>query len=1006
MARKDSDDPLNLDVVLGAELQVLRGTTPSFPKTDVPEAEDVQPATEMVEKDQLLAAMFKRLLQADLTALCFSGGGIRSATFGLGIVQALAAAGLLSKFDYLSTVSGGGYLGSWLSAWIKRVQSELFQESVPTDTIGVDRERLLHEKYNTFDDRGVKAVQDALKSSVPNDKSGFDPSIEPKQLQFLREYSNYMTPKVGLLSADTWTFIGIYLRNLTLNWTIFIPLIASVLLLPEILKAILRSYRYNVTAVEILCAVAAITAGITLYVVLRSIPSSNEEVDRPSWSGDGGVVLLALTPLLITAEIVTTLVWWHAKTAWWNVQFGGTFDFYPFSSPHAVYVLAGVPVVLYIFFKTLIQIESSMGFLNSGAKKRTLRDLIRLGSLKKTIGVMLSAMFASFLGGVFIQALIKSDIFRSTYPETYVAFAVPAFLGVFLAAATLFVGFASKLESDGDREWFARFGSWILIAAIGWMSLCTLTFWGPSALIGIEEAIVGFKNSPDDWKAFLEMLTGKFVALIGALSAVISLFGGFSGLSKVRDGANQSRIQKFLAFAPQIAAVIFLIFILAGIALMTRTFAGSQFMIDLCSTWGIPILSVRFQAIFALALFAVSLLMAWFINVNKFSLHGAYRDRLIRAYLGASKVKRKADPFTGFDDADNFQLHRLRGQRPLHIINATLNLVDGENLAWQNRMAASFIMSPLHCGSWALKGFRESYRYNANRDLGICPHLRYCNQPKGMMCDRSVDKAACTYPGKALRLGTAMAISGAAANPNMGYYSSSVVMFLMAMFNIRLGWWLGNTNKRGGNSWFGPPYYEMHSPRIAIAPLVSETLGKTDAKRHFINVSDGGHFENLGLYEMVLRRCKFIVVSDAGADNTFAFDDLANAIEKCKVDLGVEIVFEDGINIPSRHGTEELSGPAERFAIARINYPEMRDENDAGFLLYIKPTILKNEPIELKHYVEANPSFPHQSTADQLFDEQQFEAYRKLGFLTMDRILERRKNKSNNLSSLFEGLKD
>ncbi len=132
-----------------------------------------------------------------ITALCFSGGGIRSATFGLGILQSLAKQGLLDKFHYLSTVSGGGFIGSWLSAWIKRKTLDTVQKNL--------------------------VAKDLVEGEV-----------EAPEITHLRSYSNYMSPQLGLLSADTWTLIAVYLRNLLLNWTVLIPLITAFLLLPKL----------------------------------------------------------------------------------------------------------------------------------------------------------------------------------------------------------------------------------------------------------------------------------------------------------------------------------------------------------------------------------------------------------------------------------------------------------------------------------------------------------------------------------------------------------------------------------------------------------------------------------------------------------------------------------------------------------------------------------------------------------------------------------------------------
>src|SRR5262249_12763068 len=141
---------------------------------------------------------------AKRAALCFSGGGIRSATFGLGVLQGLARRGLLNMFDFVSTVSGGGYLGSWLSAWIHR--------------------------------KGLPRVEDRLKNEMPSSPL----SPEPDPIVHLRTYSNYMSPKVGLLSADTWTLVAIFIRNLILNWLVLLPLILLVLMVPRFCVSVIR----------------------------------------------------------------------------------------------------------------------------------------------------------------------------------------------------------------------------------------------------------------------------------------------------------------------------------------------------------------------------------------------------------------------------------------------------------------------------------------------------------------------------------------------------------------------------------------------------------------------------------------------------------------------------------------------------------------------------------------------------------------------------------------------
>src|SRR5205809_8097466 len=137
-------------------------------------------------------------LKEKRSALCMSGGGLRSATFGLGILQGLARCSLLDRFHFLSTVSGGGYIGSWLSAWIK----------------------------NNPD--GIRGVVAELKRRP---ESTLNP--EPRPIRHLREFSNYLAPKTGLTSVDFWTLITTFIRNMFLNWLVLISWLAAVMMIPR-----------------------------------------------------------------------------------------------------------------------------------------------------------------------------------------------------------------------------------------------------------------------------------------------------------------------------------------------------------------------------------------------------------------------------------------------------------------------------------------------------------------------------------------------------------------------------------------------------------------------------------------------------------------------------------------------------------------------------------------------------------------------------------------------------
>ena len=1078
----EPEGPFDLAHVLVDELEAIRNL-PAETKTELRDA------------GADLDKVFSTFYDQDLSAVCVSGGGIRSATFGLGIIQALAAHNLLRHVDYLSTVSGGGYLGSWLSAWIrveqlKAVETEAcadkhisiesykkakygdFSEIDSIPVISPEQVRVIDDAVgdkmfgtNSYVARGVVEVQRQINTSLfPNRNN---PNPEPSPICHLRQYSNFMTPATGLMSADTWAFFSIYIRNLFLNWTIFVPLIAALLLVPRMLFAAVKTYVEYVKdpnaspgPSRFLLAAGVIAGSFSIAYIVNKLPSKNYDDSAKKFSSDGWVLALGVLPLLISAVLFTV--------RWFALWAGGTIQPLPVNFVAltvTVYVLGYYSFILRRFtdwyqkqrprpigqsryFGVIVGIFLLMAFqlqllfwsvdpdrgttlvLNEGVLvgRQWLQSMIFIGVplvlLSRELIRRISAdkyefeltptnsntawgLLSSITGGTILWLISESAAkvmtqlpFQSAdrVAALYLTIAVPVFLLVFLAHTTLYVGLASKDTTDDDREWFARLGGWIFLISGIWIAVNGFVLLWPILLERIF-----FGGGPYlSIKSFLSTV----LPFLTVLSGVVSLIGGFSSRLPIEKGSRNTFLGKFLAFAPQVASVFFLA------SLATLLAYGSAYLLFAISkqlpnypawidgeavVWN-PVsvldavgnMSLNFLVPITVVLAAIGIFMAFRINVNTFSLHGAYRDRLIRAYLGASHLHRKPDPFTGFDERDNRQLHRLKRQKPFHILNATLNLLNGDNLAWQNRKAASFTMSPLHSGSWIVD-YRRTNQYSRNTNAGPCKHYRYCNRVD-TPCSKTVGEKGvegCQLPGKSLRLGTAMAISGAAANPNMGYYSSAPVTFLLSLFNIRLGWWLGNTGKRGSTEdTSGNKYFTKPSPSIAVLPLLNETLGQTSEDKMYLNVTDGGHFENLAIYEMVRRRCQFIVVSDGAADAKFTFGEIANAIEKCKVDLGVEIRFRGKINIPSRNASEEERKKGQRFAVADIIYPASRHtERRKGCLLYLRPTLLGNEPVNITHYAKANTAFPHQSTGDQFFDEKQFEAYRELGFLTFEEII-------------------
>jgi hypothetical protein len=152
--------------------------------------------------------------------------------------------------------------------------------------------------------------------------------------------------------------------------------------------------------------------------------------------------------------------------------------------------------------------------------------------------------------------------------------------------------------------------------------------------------------------------------------------------------------------------------------------------------------------------------------------------------------------------------------------------------------------------------------------------------------------------------------------------------------------------------------------------LLQEAFGLTTDDKRYVYLSDGGHFEDLGLYEMVRRRCRFIVVVDAGEDAHLAFNDLGNAIRKIYIDLGIRIDFtglQDLTNRPTRAGIDEPQH-IPYHAMGFIDYKAADgDGSSNGTILYIKPALHWTEPAGIVSYAAAHSAFPHETTTDQWF---------------------------------------
>jgi hypothetical protein len=334
--------------------------------------------------------------------------------------------------------------------------------------------------------------------------------------------------------------------------------------------------------------------------------------------------------------------------------------------------------------------------------------------------------------------------------------------------------------------------------------------------------------------------------------------------------------------------------------------------------------------IFLGTLVFIFLFNRFFLDVNITSPHGFYRDRLSKVFLFSKGEDGELVPN---DKQLLSDLNRPGTTAPYHIINVALNLQGSKDPDLRGRNSDFFFFSKLYTGS-------DRTGYARTRDLE--------------QYDRH------------LNLGTAMAISGAAAAPNMGVTQIKPLVFVMTMLNIRLGYWLPNPAWVMQDYWFKK--YQLSGAKPTM--VWKESIGKLDAQGSHVNLSDGGHIENLAIYPLLKRRCKFIIAIDGEADPDMGFNGLVTLMRFARIDMGVSI----DIDLEKiRKNTAGLS--QKRWTLGTIRY----GDNEIGHLLYVKLSVAGNEPEYIRAYRQQNPAYPHESTADQFFSEAQFEAYRALG---------------------------
>jgi Patatin-like phospholipase len=900
-------------------------------------------------KDLRLAA-----LREHVTGLAFSGGGIRSGTFAVGFLQGLADSGLIRRFDYLSTVSGGGYAGAWLAAWLRRAGGDpdnVQRMLSPNRVVQSKTARQFLERGDVVDE-------------------------EPEPLRHLRSYSSYLFPHPGILSADTWTVILIWLRNVSINLMMLLP--ASVLVV-VVARFIVYMYRvFNPLTIEtrtfylfkcgLVFALGLFYAWLAHRNNSRALRAIRDRKDPdPGLRTIGApnevqafVVKGIVNPVTVAALFLTLLI----RSVIWS---GGDAVANFKADPDPTNAISLSSILLdsiqshlgLLDWPCILFVSVGVGLLMAWGGHSNAPN-VAPESRKKFI-------FASFIAGlnggvlfVLVAALIRWFALLER-PDLMATFAGPLAVLVVVVSLIVLVALLGRTMGESEREWWARLSALVTLRALAWIGLMATILFVPGLFLASGPVVQAVIASGWLGTAALGVLTGRYVLpRVGGLTA-----GRLTIVASVAS-------QVFLIGLMGVVALF--VALLANIPSLTSASADDigPFDFYILGVIGAQPFVLIFIAVIAGALYYLARDL---IDVNLFSLNAMYANRLTRCYIGASRAMstwddrwrlprdlradagapgladrdapvREPNPVTGFDAGDDIDLADLRiGKKdsanreylgPHLLINTTLNLVGDNSLLRRDRKGESFILSPIYCGS---------------KSVG---YARLDNTQQ---------------PGNAeptLTLGRAISISGAAVDPNMSFYQSGPLTALLTIFNARLGYWIEKPKPVG---------WTAASPKFGKL-ILSEFFGRTDEHGEFVHISDGGHFENLGVYELIRRRCRYIIALDAGEDGDASDENLAALIRLCRIDFGVRLKI----------NTEplEMAGPDRlrraHVAIGEIHYEDVDRGEIPGVFVYIKSSLTGDEPPDIQKYAKEEPLFPYQPTdLRQSFDEKQFECYRCLG---------------------------
>lgn len=792
--------------------------------------------------------------------LGLSGGGIRSASLALGVLQALAEKDVLKHFDFLSTVSGGGYIGASLQWWWRKPKPgtttfELFGLGPRNFPYGA-----AHPVWSPSPQGRKKEDDDATASETAESRGA-------RNLLFLRNNGSYLTPGDGL---NIWSMIAVVLRTVIISLMVWIPILIGIFLIVNLLD----SYY-----------VAKIFKEIEPYVALRPFGDRLFGIDSPyRWLSDST-----------------------------DVQ--GQFR-YPA-------IFAVLLILFYLVLFVFVCAAALFALLSRAPQETKARTSV--GKILLLLVLTISVIY------ILLNDNASVDFSVQIIVAGIVVFDLVAFAIIIADRVTD----KSLNPSYGLRRTVEKILGLTFVPTLAVLALATIP------LIPLYAST----HDGDYAKYFNGGLLGAFVGLLGGTASTLYSYYLF-----IRSIAP--------TFAIQIAVTV-------GAALYLYAMLVTAYVVSIL-LWNTELFrsdDIWLTRAASSLTIGLALAIGFVANINYAGLHRFYRDRLMEAFMptdesaasGHVTYSSEADSLNVSDLVSSLDASEGFVPRPYPLINANAILIGDKDRRVAVRGGDNFVISPLFVGS-SSTGWRDTKDYIA------------ANGP--------------------LTLATAMAASGAAATASAGYIGTGITMnpivsAAMAFLNIRLGLWIGNPGRRPRRPW-------RMIPTFLKPGLYSGILARRRSRRSsFIELTDGGHFENLALYELVRRKLDVILIVDGEADPDISLSSLVSAAHRIEQDFGARLTFVDGkgpeslMMYPEKGYPKDLKFARSPFVVARLDY----NDKTFGALIYVKSTLIKHMNFMTSGYLAKNPEFPHQSTVDQFFDPDQFDAYRLLGYENAMRMI-------------------